>query len=896
MNAKQQKMKTTFRKGKINYSDILILTKLFTGEACRVFVFDPYGKVNWDVNEDSEDTGSEKKILFNFGEELIRYKEFELTDFDYIIDFSKKIKKGDFLIEKLNVIQAPSGVLRYLFQRNDRHFRFLDFLATPTFRSKLVKVLLRNVLRLKQISWVGRQLNVLSLKQLHYHSILKCENYDQYAVFLGTPGFGRKLVIQLAENNQVTHYVKLPISPQTDFLVQAEKTNLKRIKSLDLNHIKIPEIANDIPHVLVQKAFHFKQGKHVNYFTESHFQSLEELMIKTMKVEKILGTPFYTEILDQLDYLENSINIKFEKLFFYLKKSKLFLRQNQYFTTSVAHGDFTPWNAILKRKQLYVYDWEMAIYGAPLLYDVFHFIYQTEILVNRKGIKEVEAKLSAFFKAANVKDFVNRFIIDIEMHHRLYLLHVISKNLMLISQQNVISQDQELLLQNWQLALTKFSTLPSHKPARESFLEDLQGYLNDKKYVALKFFLNTFKVLPASSDLDLAISEKELEATEEFISEHLFVVNHSIVKKSFMSTSQIHFMDGSYLSIDFIYDFIRKGKRYLNINAVLNNAKIENGVKRPLLLHNIEYAQHFYTLNASSIPLKYQEIFKKLLHKSGLNKLYLIIVGRKYKIEYNSLSESFGYSKLKRKKIKKYIHENYKLGYINQLRKKFAYCLDFLIDLKLNRGFMVTFSGVDGAGKTTIINEVKKQFEQKYRKEVVLLRHRPGILPILSAIKYGGVKSAEQVASNQLPRQGGNENLFTSLLRFAYYYMDYLFGQVYVYFKYILRGKVVIYDRYYFDFINDPIRSNIKLKSSFIKHLFVFIYKPEFNFYLYNDAAVILKRKQELSTLDIVTLNYKYMSLFNELETHKRGSYHQIKNDVKSETISEIFETINKVA
>ena len=177
-----------------------------------------------------------------------------------------------------------------------------------------------------------------------------------------------------------------------------------------------------------------------------------------------------------------------------------------------------------------------------------------------------------------------------------------------------------------------------------------------------------------------------------------------------------------------------------------------------------------------------------------------------------------------------------------------------------------------------------------------MLRHRPGLLPILSAIRHGGKMKAEEKASVTLPRQGTNKSKISSAIRFSYYYLDYLLGQVVVYFRYILRGKVVIYDRYYYDFINDAKRSNIVLKSGVMKWLFAFIYKPDYNFYLYNDPDVILSRKEEMTEEEIIQLNSKYADLFTELSSRQNGTYLQIKNDSKEQTLATILQTIVKVA
>ena len=65
------------------------------------------------------------------------------------------------------------------------------------------------------------------------------------------------------------------------------------------------------------------------------------------------------------------------------------------------------------------------------------------------------------------------------------------------------------------------------------------------------------------------------------------------------------------------------------------------------------------------------------------------------------------------------------------------------INFSIFSGKITGIVGPDGAGKTTILTKVKELIEDKYKKEVVVLRHRPSILPILSAIKHGK-KEAEK--------------------------------------------------------------------------------------------------------------------------------------------------------
>ena len=115
------------------------------------------------------------------------------------------------------------------------------------------------------------------------------------------------------------------------------------------------------------------------------------------------------------------------------------------------------------------------------------------------------------------------------------------------------------------------------------------------------------------------------------------------------------------------------------------------------------------------------------------------------------------------------------------------YLQDTVRTMLFNRGFILTFSGVDGAGKSTVIDHIIKLVDKQFRRPVKVLRHRPSILPILSAYRYGKER-AEQKSIASLPRTGNNTSQFSSLVRFSYYYIDYLLGQWYVHLRYVLRG------------------------------------------------------------------------------------------------------------
>jgi thymidylate kinase len=118
-----------------------------------------------------------------------------------------------------------------------------------------------------------------------------------------------------------------------------------------------------------------------------------------------------------------------------------------------------------------------------------------------------------------------------------------------------------------------------------------------------------------------------------------------------------------------------------------------------------------------------------------------------------------------------------------------------------------------------------------------------------------------------------------SAIRFAYYFLDYFVGQFVVFWRHTMRGEVVIYDRYYFDFIVDPRRTNLRLNPHAVEFLYRWLLKPDLNFFLFASADAILGRKRELPRDVVEELTRRYGQLFNRLQRRSRGPrYHVVEN------------------
>jgi thymidylate kinase len=311
------------------------------------------------------------------------------------------------------------------------------------------------------------------------------------------------------------------------------------------------------------------------------------------------------------------------------------------------------------------------------------------------------------------------------------------------------------------------------------------------------------------------------------------------------------------------------------------------GITVPSATNDVKYVWLFHLLNNAPTPDRYISWFEKNARFSSAVRK----IANEFKVNPSSFWEPDCFEKSDILQVINAMSENKGLS---KIVNKLNYFFDKIRSLNVKKGHIITFSGVDGAGKSTVIDIISQRIEKELRQPVVVLRHRPSILPILSAWKYGK-QNAEARSVSRLPRTGTNKSGFSSYLRFGYYYLDYLLGQFYIQIRYVQRGYVVLYDRYYFDFINDSKRSNIVVPESFASSLYKLLIKPEFNYFLYAPAEVILARKQELDAESIKMLTQKYLNLFSNLQQNdKTNTYKAISNIHLDNTLNIIFNNLKK--
>jgi thymidylate kinase len=201
----------------------------------------------------------------------------------------------------------------------------------------------------------------------------------------------------------------------------------------------------------------------------------------------------------------------------------------------------------------------------------------------------------------------------------------------------------------------------------------------------------------------------------------------------------------------------------------------------------------------------------------------------------------------------------------------------------------ISISGPDGCGKSTLIESLKIQYEKNGRV-VEVLRSRPIGFPILSTLKYGS--RATKMAASQNHKFKKSGTAFSSFMRFSYYYMDYLFGSLLIWIK-VRLGVIIIFDRYYFDYICDQNRFSLLVKPSIARALYRLIHKPEKNIYLRADFSDVMKNRNEQTETQFLQCAAKYEALFQLYARAHPGKYTVI-DGLNQDTLKNVEQFIER--
>jgi thymidylate kinase len=377
------------------------------------------------------------------------------------------------------------------------------------------------------------------------------------------------------------------------------------------------------------------------------------------------------------------------------------------------------------------------------------------------------------------------------------------------------------------------------------FLTELFALLNAQYQYAV---LRNFAGLPAvndSRDIDILIPRHELNQLKKSLprlcKECDCKIMYTNADNQFL-TVVLADSDYQVFQLDFQHNFAWMGIDLLDERAVLSR-RIFNGKVYHLPPDLTFLPKYIYCrILGSPYPGKYAEIRQEALEfdQIGIEQTLMRLTpggGLQYWDNSNKWSLRFrAFLSILRQRP------------LRAIGRMAEFLFRYGMDLFCRRGLMISFSGPDGCGKTTVLELLCGRLGVN---PPILFHFRPALLPNLGEVGAKAGLLAEVDRNFDQPHRAKPKGKLNSLIRLAYYSADYILGYVVKILPIRQRKHIVVFDRYFTDIIVDGERSSIFLNYKFLTFLRRFIPRCQYNFLFKVDPETILSRKRELTKHDI---------------------------------------------
>jgi thymidylate kinase len=205
-------------------------------------------------------------------------------------------------------------------------------------------------------------------------------------------------------------------------------------------------------------------------------------------------------------------------------------------------------------------------------------------------------------------------------------------------------------------------------------------------------------------------------------------------------------------------------------------------------------------------------------------------------------------------------------------------------------GMLVVFLGPDGSGKSTIAKRTLELASGSFHGEK-LYYWRPGLFPEMGKLMRFWSPGKKGKRENPHPHAHKRGNAIKSLARFFFYMMDYIFGFYFKIYPQVIKKKLIIMDRYYYDFLVDLHRYRFNIPEWLPKFFLPCIPKPDMTFYLNTEPRDLLKRKQELTFQELDRQVHAFQNFSSMIPNfYSIDNSNRSIREVTSEVVSIILE------
>lgn len=348
--------------------------------------------------------------------------------------------------------------------------------------------------------------------------------------------------------------------------------------------------------------------------------------------------------------------------------------------------------------------------------------------------------------------------------------------------------------------------------------------------------------------------------------------------------------DIEFLQVDFCTHYERNGRVVMSVEELLDSRKLHKNFYIPAIKTEFIYVlvkkvlkknfsegskQNLERLWNSMSSNEKRETKKSLERFFSRKQIDILIYGIEKK-SYDKINLETAHNELKQKTsdIKTDLH--YKMFDFKRKCERIIH----------PTGLFIVLLGVDGAGKTTISEELKKRYVTAFRR----IDHYHSRVRVLKDISQIGKNSSPIDASNPHGKKH-KAGRFVSMVKFAYYFLDFLIGNIKITTAKI-KSSLVLIERYYYDYTIDKVRYNLNLSDGFIKFFGKFVKKPDVVFILTGDAQELLERKHEITLEEIKEQKKRLERAF---EGEKKAIFIDTTTQSVEECVNQMLSACNQI-
>ena len=519
-------------------SSLNVLCRLICPEGTTIVVFDPNRLLVRDESFCFSLEGSFMSLLRRMAEtDHANICLFNLSDMElgvspprWLIEFNGCYDYPGMEILDWSMVNNPDGSPRWIYPSTLRRPRFLAFYNFNYRKARLYKFLVKTAFFLQMPALVRNgRMTIHHRAPVQVETLIAVAGRD-YAIFTGTAGPNRKVVVAEGGEREPRSFLKIALDDRSAANIENEYQSLCLLRHIPMKGVVVPKVSVVIPKgsKTPARAIRLSNIKPVRVqkdrnFGHAHYRFLRNLFDASFERKYYSQTEIASETHERLRRLASHPRLGerggarelFDKL---VALESRFRATNPMIGVSMSHGDFTPWNVYSSGDSLFVYDWEICRQDMPVLFDLFHYVIQGKVFAVNASAPELQEELDRLLNLPILARFLRERGLDPALYLRLYLLHNSSYYLEIYLSQEVLHENGYRLFSVWTELLggavaaapsvvVRSANIPSaafpKEEMRQMLIRSFFRRLKTSNYTALRSAGKSMQDLDLESDLDI---------------------------------------------------------------------------------------------------------------------------------------------------------------------------------------------------------------------------------------------------------------------------------------------------------------------------------------------------------------------------------------------------------